>query len=255
MNDNAHPSRINPTWTSIIPDDQWRIYLDAIRVIRKTGSRFVLGGAFGLAGYTGRWRNTKDLDFFVLPSDKDKVIDAITKAGFEDYHPKLCYDRGWIYRATRDDVLVDIIWQTPNRRSEVDEQWFQRGRALTMRDEQLSVLPAEELLAIKLYVLQRDRCDWPDLLNLLYCTCGELDWPHVLNRLGPERPLLGGLLQVFNWVAPDKARLIPKDVRALFCLAAPSADDLREGEEYRARLLDSRPWFAAHQPRDKPMQL
>jgi hypothetical protein len=100
----AEESRTNPTWASIVPDEQWRIYLEAIKATRKTGARFLLGGAFGLAGYTGRWRNTKDLDFFVLPSDKDKIIDALTKIEFEDYYSTLAYDRGWIYRAFGDGL-------------------------------------------------------------------------------------------------------------------------------------------------------
>lgn len=255
MEENAKAERVNPTWGTIIPDDQWTVYLEAIRLIRKVGVPFVLGGAFGLAAYTGRWRNTKDLDFFVLPSDKDKVIDALTKAGFDDYHAKLAYDRGWIYRATKNEMLVDIIWQTPNRRNQVDEQWFKRERAVTLRDEPLAVLPAEELLAIKLYVLQRDRCDWPDLINLLYCTAGGMDWDHVLDRLGPDKPLLSGLLQVFNWVAPREAREIPERIRRMFHLPELTAEELAEPEQPRVAVLDSRTWFAAFQPTDKPMQL
>ena len=172
MKDDAQAENFthNPTWATIVPQEQWKIYLDAIRVTRKTGAQFLLGGAFGLAAYTGRWRNTKDLDFFVLPSDKDEVVDALTKAGFEDYYPTLAYDRHWIYRATRDGVIVDTIWQTPNCRAVVDDHWFDRKRDVLLRGESLAAIPAEELLAIKLYVLQRDRCDWPDLINLLYRT-------------------------------------------------------------------------------------
>lgn len=247
--------RINPKWGSIIPDAQWAVYLDAIRVTRKTGAKFLLGGAFGLAAYTGRWRNTKDLDFFVLPSDKDKIIDALTKAGFDDYHSTLGYDRGWIYRAVRDEMLVDTIWQTPNRRTVVDEEWFARSRDVVLRGEPLNVLPAEELLAIKLYVLQRDRCDWPDLLNLLYTTAGSLDWEHVVHRLEREQPLLAGLLQVFNWLAPERARQIPREIREKFHLPEVGSKDLDLPAEHRVGLLDSRPWFAAFQAMDKPMSL
>jgi hypothetical protein len=251
----ADDFRENPAWANIIPDEQWAVYLDAIRVTRKTRARFVLGGAFGLASYTGRWRNTKDLDFFVLPSDKDKIVDALTKAGFEDLYPRLSYDRGWIYRAVRDDVIVDVIWQTPNRRSVVDEEWFSRSRKVILRDEPLAALPPEELLAIKLYVIQRDRCDWPDLLNLLYQTCDQLDWSHLLDRLGAERPLLTGLLHLFNWVAPARALRLPREIRELLHLAEPNADDLALPDDERVRLLDSRPWFAAFQPTDQPMML
>lgn len=247
--------RVNPTWASIVPDEQWNTYLDAIRATRRTGAQFLLGGAFGLAGYTGRWRNTKDLDFFVLPEDKDKIVDALTKAGFEDYHLKLPYDRGWIYRAVRDEVIVDTIWQTPNRRSVVDEQWFKRGRPVVLRNEKLAVIPAEELLAIKLYVLQRDRCDWPDLINLLYATAATLDWDHVLYRMGSDTPLLSGLLQVFNWVAPAQAKEIPSRIREQFCLPKVTMAELEIPDNERKALLDSRPWFAAHQLADKPLQL
>jgi hypothetical protein len=245
--------KTEPEWASAIPGAQWAVYLDAIRATRKTGARFLLGGAFGLAAYTGRWRNTKDLDFFVLPSEKDRVVDALTKLGFEDYHPTLPYDRAWIYRAVRDEVIVDTIWQTPNRRSEVDPVWFERAGTVTLRGERLGVIPAEEMLVIKLFVLQRDRCDWPDLINLLYTVADRFDWDHVLARLGEDAPLLAGLLQVFSWVAPAQAARLPADLRKRFALQPTASRG--PGEEHRIRLLDSRNWFAAHQPPDQPMQL
>ena len=248
-------NNLEPEWSSAIPDDQWSAYLDAIHATRKTGTRFLLGGAFGLAAYTGRWRNTKDLDFFVLKSDKHKVVDALTKIGFEDYFLKLEYDRGWIYRAERNDVIVDTIWQTPNRRSEVDDQWFMRKRSVTLKGEQLDVIPAEEMVAIKLYVLQRDRCDWPDLINLLYCTSADLDWDHLIARMRDDRALLAGLLHVFNWVAPGRAAKIPSNIRERFGLDAVTPEVLARPEEDRVRLLDSRNWFAAYQPPDQPMRL
>lgn len=246
---------IEPAWTRTIADEQWCVYRDAIRVARKTGARFLVGGAFGLARYTGRTRNTKDLDFFVLPSDKDKIIDALTKRGFDDYYPTLAYDRGWIYRAVRDGVIVDTIWQTPNRRTEVDAEWFKRSRRAVVRGQELEFIPAEELLAIKLYVLQRDRCDWPDLLNLLYATCDELDWAHLRSRLGSEEPLLAGLLHIFNWLAPTRALTIPLEVRRHFCLSDPDSEVLARPEQRQIDLLDTRHWFAAHQPEDQPLQV
>jgi hypothetical protein len=243
----------NSEWSAVIPAEQWKVYLEAIRSIQSTRARFVLGGAFGLAGYTGRWRNTKDLDLFVMPSQKDKIIDALTKAGFDDYFSKASYDRRWIYRATKEEMIVDTIWQTPNGRTRVDEEWFKRGKMVTLRGERVAVLPAEELLAIKLYVIQRDRCDWPDLLNLLHATCDQLQWEHVLSRLGPERPLLGALLQVFNWLSPERAARLPEAIRREFSLGDAASQDLARPEPYRVALLDSRPWFAAFQPKDQPM--
>src|SRR5262249_5958790 len=135
-----------------------------------------------------------------------------------------------------------------------DEAWFQRSRGVTIQNEALNIIPAEELLAIKLYVLQRDRCDWPDLLNLLYSTAGELDWPHEIERVGPEDALLEGLLHVFRWIESDKAREMPMEIRARLHLPTPAMEDFGETEG-RVRLLDSGAWFAAFQPGDKPMQM
>lgn len=250
--DNGHIHE--PEWGCVIPPNEWEIYLKAIKAARATGAQFMLGGAFGLARYTGRCRNTKDIDFFVVPSSKDKVIDAITKAGFVDYYSEMPYDRGWIYRAVQDETIVDTIWQTPNRRSEVDEEWLKRARSMTLHGEKLLVIPAEELLCIKLYVIQRDRCDWPDLLNLLYAVGTDLDWKHVVARMGTELPLLQGLLHLFNWLAPQVARNLPGWLRAQMHLPEPSSEEFACQRE-RVELMDSRPWFAAFQPQDKPMQL
>jgi len=249
----AEANRCNPEWSKIISDEQWEIYLQAIRATRKTKSQFLLGGAFSLAGYTGRCRNTKDLDLFVLGSEKDKIVDALTKAGFDDYYSVLPYDRGWIYRAVKNEVIVDTIWQTPNRRTEVDHEWFARAKPLVLKNERLQIVPAEELLAIKLYVMQRDRCDWPDLINLLYATCDQLDWDHLIQRMGSELPLLTALLNVFAWVSPQKIALIPKAVRERFSISEPSSEELARDPHERINLLDTRPWFAAEQPKDKPM--
>src|ERR1051325_10484166 len=54
-------------WTRGIHDEQWEVYSIAIQTLRKAGVRFLLGGGFALAAYIGRWRNTKDIDFYIFP--------------------------------------------------------------------------------------------------------------------------------------------------------------------------------------------
>ena len=56
------------------------------------------------------------------------------------------------------------------------------------------LVPAEEIVWAKLYVLQRDRADWPDIFNLL-ARCGpRLDWDHLVRRMGGDLPLLAAAL-------------------------------------------------------------
>jgi hypothetical protein len=243
-----------PVWTTLMTAEEWDVYQAAIQAVRSAGVRFLIGGAFGLAAYTGRWRNTKDIDLFVLPQDRERAVETLLGLGFKDYYETLAYDRGWIYRATRSDVIVDVIWGTPNRRTEVDEQWHQSARRVLLRSELVEVIPAEELLWIKLYVLQRDRCDWPDLINLLYATAASLDWDRVVERLAGDLPLLTGLLSVFAWVCPDQIGNIPAALRKRAGIQKPRR--LATGPNLRhIELLDSRKWFAADQPCDQPIRL
>lgn len=248
-------NRCRTEWSAIVPESEWVVYAKALDAILPLRCPFMIGGAFGLACYTGRWRNTKDLDFFVLPEHHEAFVDALLKAGFVDYHETLAYDRGWIFRAVADGVIVDVIWDTPNRRARVEPVWFERAPQVSLRGETMLAIPAEELLFIKTFVLQKDRCDWSDLMNLLCFQAGHLDWEYVLARYGEEVPLLRALLNVFAWLCPIEASQIPEPIRARIGLEVTVPENAAEVTKRRVALLDSRPWFSAFQPMDVPMLL
>src|SRR3954453_18863017 len=114
-----------PAWTGLISVSQWEICQRAINALRAEKVEFLLGGAYGLALYTGRLRDTKDADFFILPEHAPRAAAALARAGFQDYYPTHEYDRRWIYRSTMDGFIVDLIFRMANRRSDIDETWFQ----------------------------------------------------------------------------------------------------------------------------------
>jgi hypothetical protein len=240
-------------WIAIIPEKDFETYDKAIKAIRPLGFPFLLGGAFGLACYTGRWRNTKDIDFFVMAAHHEAFVKAILKAGFVDYYDRLPYDRGWLFRAAHNGAIVDIIWDTPNRRSQVEEIWVARAVHVDFRGEPMLAVPPEELLVLKSFVLQKDRCDWTDLVNLLCFQAGRLDWEHVIWRYGPDLSLLRALLNVFAWVCPVEAAQIPGDIRSRLGIEIQIPDDPAATTRTRVNLLDSRPWFAAFHPMDAPL--
>jgi hypothetical protein len=241
-------------WMDLIPDEQWAVYRDAICCAGKTGLPFMLGGGFALAAYTGRWRNTKDIDFYVLPHHRQTFIDAMTRAGFDDYYEQLAYDRGWIHRCFRDGTIVDLIWSMANRRAEAQPSWFENGTEITVRGEPLKLIAAEELLWCKMYVMQRDHSDWPDVLNLLQAVGPELNWQRVLENVGEDLPVLRALLTMFGWVSPGRAAELPQAVKRRLNLT-PVHPVSTEEEDRRIRLLDSRNWFAARLPIDKVLEI
>lgn len=240
-------------WVEAVTDEQWTTYRDAIKALRGADLRFLLGGGFALATYIGRWRNTKDIDFYIMQEDRDKAVAALTKAGFEDLYERMPYDRKWIYRSTRDGVIVDIIWAMANQRAQTDEQWFTRAPAANVRGEALSVVPLEEFLWCKLYIMQRDHCDWTDVFNVIYAAGKNLNWNHLLTRLEEDWPLLKGLLTVYTWLCPEQAQELPRSLREGLDLPEPTIGV--EKKRDHIRLLDSRGWFAAILPKNKPLEV
>src|SRR5437899_2626837 len=76
------PRKLQFRWAAVISEREWAIYRFAIETLRRTGVDFVLGGGFALAAFTGRWRDTKDIDFYIRPEDRATVVAALARAGF-----------------------------------------------------------------------------------------------------------------------------------------------------------------------------
>lgn len=240
-----HPRRgaAQPIGLERVSDEEWVLYQTVIRTVRSAGHRFALGGAFALATYTGQYRNTKDLDLFILPESRDAIVELLRRLGLHDYYDELPYDRGWISRAVRDGTIIDLIWSTANRRATVDDAWLTRGPEVEIRGERVRVMPGEELIWVKLYILHRDRCDWTDVFNLLYAAGPTLDWEHLLGRVGEDWRLLAGVLSVFAWMCPGRAASLPRWVWEQVSLPAPVQGSAPDVERRRVDLLDTRPWF------------
>src|SRR5437879_4785997 len=112
-----------------ITEEQWTVYETVVERCRAAGLRFAIGGGLAIGVYTGLWRETKDIDFYVLPEDRETLQQILTSAGLTDYYDQLPYDRAWIYRSIRDSVIVDVIWSMANHKQDVDETWILGGPA------------------------------------------------------------------------------------------------------------------------------
>lgn len=228
------------SWMEHIPECEQEIYTRVLAHCKNRRLPFALGGAAALGIYTGHWRNTKDLDLYILPEDRDKAVEVFTEAGLTDYYEVTPYDRRWIYRAACGDALVDAIWAMANLRAEVDEHWIMKGPVASYEGVKVRFLPPEELIWSKLYVMQRERCDWPDIFNLLYATAPYLDWDRLIMRVGDDVPLLRGVVDVFRWLCPSMAVHLPSELGGTEQQAEADEDC---ADPRRVNLLDTRPWF------------
>ncbi|MFN3652674.1 MAG: nucleotidyltransferase family protein [Armatimonadota bacterium] len=216
-------------------------FVRAIQALKQAGVPFLMGGAFGLYHYTGFWRGTKDLDILVLPQDREAAIEALTGAGFSDMFQQEPYDREWIFRGTREGVIVDLIWRLANKADDIAEDWFERSCEGEFFGERVRHVSAADMCWMKLFVFQRKRCDWPDIINVIRGTRGELDWGHLLHEVRQHWRLLCALVEIFDWLCPQERHFIPKKFR--YALEERRSANLDEEEECRRDLFDTRPWL------------
>ena len=239
-----HGSKAWTGWADLIPEQRWAIYRTVIEQATTRNLPFALGGAFATATHTGRWRDTKDMDLYTLPPHGEAFKRLIEGIGLHDIYEELPYPRDVLYRATDGDTIVEVIWRMHNRHADVDLPWLSGWGQIEVRGIRFFVAPPEEMMWAKLYVFHRDRCDWTDVLNYVYFCGPGLDWQHLLDRLGPNVPLLGGLLCVFGWLSPTRAAMLPEWLWDRCGVRRPAADSAGVSEQTRAALLGGNSeWF------------
>jgi putative nucleotidyltransferase-like protein len=232
-----------------------------LTAVNKLDVPYVLGGAMAVNYYGVPWRNTKDLDIFLPPEDRHTVIDALTALGLVDYYAVWPYDREWIYRSHKGNKIIDVIWQSANRVGVVGADWRDWATPGEMAGVPTWFASPEDLIWLKAFIVQRERCDWPDILNLIAASEGHLQWQRLVKQFGPHGLLLRAVIDLFDWTCPQQAHYVPASIRQQLGRlghgigpengrrSAPRAGEDRENG-CRWRLLDSRPWFVKADPEE-----
>jgi hypothetical protein len=236
------------SWAQRFPPEQWTLYKSVITAAHDRQLRFAVGGGLAAATYCGQWRDTKDLDLYTFEHGREELIEVLSSLGFGDYFDQKSYDRKWIYRAWKDGTIIDVIWSMANGRGSVDDHWI-NGPEVEIDGRAVHLVAPEEMIWNKLYVLQHDRCDWPDVFTVLYAIGADIDWRYLVRRVGEDASLLAGLLSTFAWLCPGHASSFPSWLWPELGLREPRpVSSLSPGQ--RADLLDSRAWFGpvADQP-------
>ena len=188
--------------------DAGRVYGEALDALDRIGIRYMLGGALALNAYTGIWRDTKDLDVFVLWEAVQGVLEALDGAGFEVEVTDPCR----LSKAWKGDLFVDVIHASHNGTGAVEASWFANAGGGSVLGRRLPVIPAEELVLSKTFVAFGDRSDISDVLHIFFGQRGPLDWDRVLSGVGEHRELLLAYPHLYRFVYPSHARYLPERV-------------------------------------------
>src|ERR671916_302368 len=131
------------------------VYGEVLDALDRADIRYMLGGALALNAYTGIWRDTKDLDVFTTEKTVPRVLAVLEEAGFETE----VTDPVWLAKARRGELFADVIHASHNGTGPVDESWFENATEIPILDRRALVIPPEELILSKIFVVAKDRCD------------------------------------------------------------------------------------------------
>lgn len=214
-----------PSSPGLAPETM-EFYREAMWALEQADVPFLVGGAYAYAHYTGIARHTKDFDVFVRPADFERALDAFVRKGW----PTERSAPHWLGKTFRGEDFVDVIFSSGNGVARVDDLWFDNAVAGIVLDHPVRLIPAEEMIWSKSFVMERERFDGNDVIHLLYRRAADLDWERLLGRFdanGGWRVLLAHLA-LFGYVYPGDAARIPS--RVLDLLIERLRDDLVDSE-------------------------
>ena len=183
-------------------------YRRTLHVLSDASVPFLVGGSHAFLEYTGIVRNTKDFDLFLRREDLQRAMDALQAAG---YRTEVTF-RHWLGKAWQHDDFVDLVFNSGNGICQVDDAWFDHAVETQVLGMPVKIVPSEELIWQKAFIMERERFDGADIVHILRSRGATLDWERLLARFGPHWPLLYTYLLFFHFVYPSETRSLPSHV-------------------------------------------
>ena len=180
-------------------------YCSVLTAFAESGVPFLVGGAYAFARYTGIERHTKDFDVFVREGDRDRVLEVLSGLGCETDVPF----PHWLAKGYCGEDFVDVIYNSGNGISQVDEEWFAHAVDGEVFGMPVKLCPPEEIIWSKAFVQERERFDGADVAHLIRSCGRDLDWQRLVRRFGPYWRVLFAHLVTFGFIYPGERDVIP----------------------------------------------
>jgi hypothetical protein len=206
-------------------------YRRTLHVLSDAMVPFLVGGSHAFLEYTGIVRNTKDFDLFLRRDDMDRAMEALRAAG---YRTELTFPH-WLGKAWQHDDFIDLVFSSGNGVCTVDDGWFDHAVETQVLGMPVKIVPCEELIWQKMFVMERERFDGADVMHIIRARAAEMDWSRLIARFDAHWPLLYTYLVYFSFVYPSELSLLPAAVmddladRLRALRASPSTDKVCQG--------------------------
>jgi hypothetical protein len=200
---NAH---LAPSIEEEVSPDTAGFYRRALRVLVDAGVPFLVGGAFAHACFTGIRRPTKDLDLFIQRQHYEQVASLMQAQG---WRAELTYPH-WLAKVHAGDDFIDLIFNSGNGLSPVDERWFRGNAHADVLGVPVRIANMEDGLLSKCFIMERERYDGADIAHVLQACAEKLDWPALLERFGPHWRVLLAHLTLFGYIYPGERHRVPR---------------------------------------------
>ena len=194
---NACPAHLDPL--------TFEFYGRSLRALVAAEVPFLVGGAYAFERYTGIARHTKDFDIFVRPEHLDQVFGVLGATGCDT---EITFPH-WLGKARCGDDLVDIIFSSGNGVATVDELWFTHAVEEIVLGVPVRLMPAEEMIWSKGFIMERERFDGADIAHVLHARAETLDWRRLVDRFGRHWRVLFSHLVLFGFIYPAERARIP----------------------------------------------
>jgi hypothetical protein len=199
----------------------FRFYRAVLATLARSEVPVLVGGAYALDSYTGIVRHTKDFDLFTCPAQAPRLLDVLARSG---YRIEMTFPH-WLGKAFSGEAairgehppdspqdFVDVIFSSGNGLCAVDDDWFAHARPAVVLGAEVRLIPAEEMIWQKAFIMERERFDGADINHIIRAQGPSLDWSRLVARFGSHWRVLLSHLILFGYVYPDERDKVPPTI-------------------------------------------
>jgi hypothetical protein len=186
-----------------------RVYTRALDALRREGPPYVVSGLYALHQHTGIYRETKDLDVMLQPSDLEHAAGVLKAAGFR----VVLSSAHWLAKARDGELFIDLVFGMANGLHLIDSSWIRNAYQGEIAGIPTLVTAPEDLIFHRLFIWERHRSDMSDIAHLILMHGTRMDWERLIQRVGDHWRLLLAQIHFFDFAYPGRGACVPRAIR------------------------------------------